>query len=200
MVEHACPGPLEEGRGPVGRYELSLRMAHDLCICILVPADAADVVQPIPYAVVEIPARAVDADDVLARDQVDVRGGRPAVLVQDAARAGHFFVDVPLKNSPVIRRYRVLKRGAVAFRKVAVFALPDLVAQFAHAGEHDAGIIPQRAADVLVDAPHPAPHRKRRVFAVMLQNNLHPSLRDGAELAGYPFADSVFFSFHTLYL
>ena len=38
------------------------------------------------------------------------------------------------------------------------------------------------------------------VFAVMLQNNVHPFLRDGAELAGYPFADSVFFVFHTLYL
>ena len=117
------PRPPGRGTGPVGRYELSLRMAHDLCICILVPADAADVVQPIPYAVVEIPARAVDADDVLARDQVDVRGGRLAVLVQDAARAGHFFVDVTLKNLQSFAAYRVLKRGAFAFRKVAVFAL-----------------------------------------------------------------------------
>ena len=63
-------------------------MVRDLCMRVFVPVDAADVVQLIPYAVVEIPARAVDADDVPTRDQGDMRCGRIAVLVQDLMRAG----------------------------------------------------------------------------------------------------------------
>ena len=72
-------------------------MVRDLCIRIFVPADAADVVQPIPYAVVEVPARAVDTDDVLVRDNVDVCGGCVAFFIQDTMRTAHFIVDVLFK-------------------------------------------------------------------------------------------------------
>jgi len=72
-------------------------MVRDLCICILVPADAADVVQLVPYAVVKILPGAVDADDVLVRDNVHVCGGDVAVFIQDTMRTVHFIVDVLFK-------------------------------------------------------------------------------------------------------
>ena len=41
------------------------------------------------------------------------------------------------------------------------------------------------------------PHMGKRLrIAKMLHGDAHPLLRDGVELAGYPFADSVVFVFH----
>ena len=69
-------------------------MVRDLCIRIFVLTHAADIVELVRYAVVEIPADAVDADHVVIRSVVDVCGGGVAVFIQDTMRPAHLLVMV----------------------------------------------------------------------------------------------------------
>jgi hypothetical protein len=78
---------------------------------IRAPYDA-DVEQPIPYAVVKIPARAVDADDVSTRDQGDMRCGRIAVLVQDLMRAG---ISLSMERTSVAQSFAAADSVLFAF-------------------------------------------------------------------------------------
>ena len=76
------------------------------------PPYDAGIEQPIPHAVVKIPAGAVDADDVPTRDQGDMRCGRIAVLVQDLMRAG---ISSSMGRSSVAQSFAAADSVLLAF-------------------------------------------------------------------------------------